>query len=120
MIHIKPHRDPVTGIFRISFEILFNSPQELIDLLSELEKRIRGRWSGGSHLSSSSLLWGSENEMVRIAFSEHIERGGLTITPGLLRAGGSIECLSPNRCVELFEEIYETTRLRGLRIRLTV
>ncbi len=104
----------------MSFEILFSAPQELIDLLSELEKRIMGRWGGSSHLSSSSLLWGSHGEMVRIAFSDQIERGGLTMTPGLLRAVGLVECISPDRCVEIYEEIYETTRLRNLRIRLTI
>jgi hypothetical protein len=117
---IKPHRDLGAGIFRVSFEILFNSPQELIDLLSELEKRIKSKWGGSPHLSSSSLLWGSGSEMVRIAFSEQIERGGLSITPGLLRASGVVECVSSDRCVEIYEEIYETTRLKNLRIRLTI
>jgi hypothetical protein len=32
------------GVFRLSFEILFNIPQELVDLLSDLDKRIRDRW----------------------------------------------------------------------------
>jgi len=106
--------------FRISFEILFNVPQELIDLLSELDTRIRVRWGGKSLLSSSSLLWGSDGEMLRIAFSEHLERGVMPHPGGLLRAAGSIECVKPSTCVELYGEVYESTKIRGLKIRLLV
>jgi len=113
----QPHQ----AIFRITFEVLFTHPQELVELLSELEKRIRGRWGGASHLSSSSLVWGGQGEMARIAFSEHGERGAILPQPGaLLRALGSIECARPSMCVELYTEIYETTRMRGLRIRMLV
>jgi len=117
------HRSEQTPqpVFKILFEILFTHPQELVELLSDLDKRIRGRWGGASHLSSSSLVWGGQGEMARIAFSEHGERGAMLPQPGaLLRALGSIECAKPSTCVELYTEIYETTRMRGLRIRMLV
>jgi hypothetical protein len=106
------------GVFRLSFEILFNIPQELVDLLSDLDKRIRDRWGGTSLLTSSSLVWGGSSEMIRIAFSEPLERGVLPQPGSLLRALGSIECSRPSICVELYSEVHESTRMRGLRVRL--
>lgn len=111
----------ISVFFRIVFEILFSQPQELVDLISDLERTLRNTWGGVSHISSSSLVWGSDSEMVRLAFSEQIERGGMPIQPiGLLRASGVIECLRASRCVEIYEHIYEATRSRGLRIRITI
>lgn len=109
------------AFFRIGFEILFSHPQELVDLISDLERTLRNTWGGVSHISSSSLVWGGDFEMVRIAFSEQIERGGIPIQPiGLLRASGAIECIKASRCVEIYEHIYEATRSRGMRIRIAI
>lgn len=110
-----------SAFFRIGFEILFNQPQELVDLISDLERTLKNIWGGVSHISSSSLVWGGDSEMVRLAFSEQIERGGIQIQlAGLLRASGVIECLRASRCVEIYEHIYEATRSRGMRIRITI
>jgi len=34
------------AFFRIGFEILFSHPQELVDLISDLERTLRNTWGG--------------------------------------------------------------------------
>jgi len=105
--------------FALSFEILFTLSDEFIGFLDELAREL-GNGGGKVILTSSGIIYASENALLQIHFSsdEALYTPQIPITRGFLRAVGKITCSKALDCGSLYEVIYNIAKNRRLRIRV--
>jgi nucleoside-diphosphate-sugar epimerase len=104
--------------FEIVFEIYFSTAEEYMGLLNELVTILQ-RPGARIVLTSSGLVYGDENILMKINFSEESTQNiQISFIRGLLKAVGRIECREPVRCVDLFQHVYEIIKNRKIRFRI--
>ncbi|MEM1633839.1 MAG: hypothetical protein QW366_02390 [Sulfolobales archaeon] len=108
--------------FRISFEIIFSTPEAFSGFLEDLSRSLE---EGSFHRivkTLSTFIYGDDDTLVKIAFSEESGFRSAQTVIGLgeimLKASGSIICLKPSKCAEIYEIVSENAKNRRIRIRL--